>query len=74
MSSDESESYVSISCLIVAITKAAVLVALDDDLEAEHWVPRSTIHGVDDGKLAAMKGKKMELRMFEWKARQIGAV
>lgn len=67
------DDYVSIDCEIVRVTSRAVLIEVEDDFDTEeHWIPRSLIHGGDDSALEKSVGNKMQIRMFRWKAAELG--
>lgn len=65
-----SETYVKVKVVLEYMTRDAALLKFDGKHE---WVPRSTIHGGDDLKLARMpRGTTATFRLLDWKAEEIG--
>lgn len=66
------ESYVPIACAISASTRVAVLIAVNAQGLC-HWIPRALIFGPDEKTIdRAPKHKPMTLRIFAWKAKELG--
>lgn len=65
-----SDRYTRLEATITAITDSAVRLEVEG---VQGWVPRSLIHGEDDRELDEdIVGCDMEIRIFAWKADEIG--
>lgn len=71
------DDYVTLEARIVRVKDGAVLLGVEvDGDEVTGWVPRSLLHGADDRLLSAADedGETRQVRVREWKARQLGWV
>lgn len=67
------EQYVAIRGRVKDVRAKSVLFVVGDSVERGDWIPRSLIHGADDIALnGKFGGEAMTLRMFKWKARELG--
>lgn len=71
----DGEDYVTVQATIREVRKQSVLITVGNSVPRGDWIPRSLIHGADDRQLdGKFEGEKMSLRMFRWKAEQVGFV
>ena len=71
----DADKYVTISCIIMKDPTAKAVLIRGIDGDAEVWVPRSLIHGADETALDKFEiGQEIELRIFEWAARDRGLI
>lgn len=70
------EKYTRFSCILVSTTEDAVQVDISPNVPEKStlkWIPRSLLHGADDIRLDRYDfGKKIQLRVMDWKAQQLG--
>lgn len=74
------DEYVSVKGRARTIKSTAVLFAVGETVSRAAWIPRSLVHGADDKRLDEMAarvngrrdGEAMTLRMFRWKAEEVG--
>lgn len=76
------DDYLRIPGRVQYVRPHAVLFTVGDTVPRAAWIPRALIHGADDKQLTeeadsinAMRGQggmRMTLRMFRWKAEEIG--
>jgi hypothetical protein len=72
----EDDEYVSVMGLIHEIRDGAVLFSVGDAVQGGDWIPRSLMHGADDLRLKTQlaKGDRAILRIFRWKAEEVGFI
>jgi hypothetical protein len=69
----DDEQYVAVRGRVKEVRPRAVLFVVGESVERGDWVPRSLIHGADDKALdGKFAGEETTLRMFKWKARELG--
>lgn len=68
-----SDTYRTVTTRLRAARKTSILVDGPQGQRADCWIPRSLIHGVDDGRLdVAFLDSEITFRLMEWKAEEIG--
>jgi len=66
------ETYVPVKGTIVTTTPDAVMLVVGQGRRVS--IPRSLIHGADERELPKRLGVAVTLRIFEWKARELGLI
>jgi hypothetical protein len=67
------DEYVRIRGRIEAVRKGSILLSVGESVRRAGWIPRSLIHGADEITLdGRMIGDQVALRVFEWKADELG--
>ena len=79
-----SDEYVKVKGKIAKIRAQSILFTVGDSVPRGAWIPRSLIHGADERQLdglaaavlrmAKQGGVEREIRIFEWKAEEIGFI
>ena len=71
---DRGEEYVRVRGRVMEVRPKAVLFAVGDSVPRGDWIPRTLIHGGDERTLDAIAilSHEMTLRIFEWKADELG--
>ncbi len=64
----DDDPYRTVDCWVKAVRDASVLIVIGDDAIEQRWVPRSLLHGADDGDLKDLQGRAdpCRLRIREW--------
>ena len=67
---DYDDPYITLSCKVLKVTEKAV--HIEDESGTQCWVPRSCVHGGDDGRLDDSIGDDIELKVRRWFAEKEG--
>jgi hypothetical protein len=71
--SARSHEYILVRGRIKEIRAKSILFAVGESVERGDWIPRTLIHGADERTLdARFAGEEVNLRVFAWKARELG--
>lgn len=69
---DYDDPYVTVECKIVRATEKAV--QIEDGGGDTHWLPRSCLHGGDDGLVDGSIGDDVQLKVRRWIAEREGII
>jgi hypothetical protein len=71
--SDGGDDYVRVRGHVLAVRKSAILFAVGETVPRGAWIARSLIHGADERLLDGTgAGEARTIRIFRWKAEELG--